>query len=257
MTSWPSHPCRRGVVAAVVLCGAMFSGRLTAQETDFLFVLGAGNVGTWVTEFTVSNRGSEEVTVVVSTAPKEICPPLATCFSSVILPPGGTSTVGSPNAGVAGVYVGYLDRPGWPAVVARARTVSGGAKSIDLPVFRVRSLMELDPHVLVFAGAQRDEGGRSNLILANVADPDRIGDEVVSLRLETLDQDGIVAGERSITLSYGESLFIGDAVGFMGIAELPLGQIRVTKTGGDGTLWGILTILRPDGTSSVSLGLAP
>jgi hypothetical protein len=242
-----------GVAGFVALLGPP---RIEAQTPDFLFVLGAGNSGLWVTEFTVSNTTDEEQTIIASLAPEQPCPPLASCLTSVILPPRGTEVIGAPNTGVAGIYVGSLDGSRAPAVQARAHTSSGPAMSVDLPVFDVDFLRANAPSTLSFAGAQRNSGGRSNLIVANVADPNRIGDESVTLLLQAFGADGVLIGETTLTLEHGESKFIGDVIGVLGVAELSAGQVRLTKKSGLGVFWAIMSILRPDGTSSVALGTA-
>jgi hypothetical protein len=48
-----------------------------------------------------------------------------------------------------------------------------------------------------------------------------------------------------------------DILNQLGIGGLEDGQIRVTRTSGNGALWGILTTLGTDGSVAVSTGLNP
>jgi hypothetical protein len=59
---------------------------------------------------------------------------------------------------------------------------------------------------------------------------------------------------RDNALGRNGTLFLVDVLGQLGVAELDGGQIRVTRVGGDGLLWGLLTRVYDDGRVSASPG---
>jgi hypothetical protein len=231
-----------------------------AQGSDYLVVYGAGNAGFWTTELTISSATTDDSTVIISRAPTQICPPLSTCALFVSVPGSGTvvvPTLTDLGTGTGAMFVGTLDSITPPAVLARAYEPSAACASVDLPVFRVQSLLALDPPVLVLPGARRGAAGRSNLVTANVADPKNFDGDPVSLKIEVLSAGGDSLGQTSITLDYGNVLFVSDIVGLLGVAELDDGQVRIQKTGGAGVVWATMPITRADGSLSISLGVTP
>lgn len=55
----------------------------------------------------------------------------------------------------------------------------------------------------------------------------------------------------------GRAIFLVDALSQLGVTDLEAGQIRVTKTGGDGVMWGLLATVYGDGRVIVSTGKNP
>jgi hypothetical protein len=243
------EPC---AVAAAIL--ALAAGAARAQQSpDSLAVFGTGNVGSWTTELTLSNPLDEAIRVEVKPSPGTIVCILPCDFTHEI-PPRGTIVLGSPPPGAVGVtYMAAVSGP-FPSVLARVFDANG--RSVDLPVFRLSTLLALDAPELVFPGAQRWTEGTVNLVLANIRDPDHLP-EPVSLRLEAFDAGGASLGSREVALSGGESRFVTDALGFLGVGVAQMGQLSVRRIAGTGRFWGILSIVRADGSLSVGEGARP
>ena len=51
-------------------------------------------------------------------------------------------------------------------------------------------------------------------------------------------------------IPYGETRFINDVLGTLGVSEVANGQVRVTKMSGDGVMWAMMPITRADGSLS-------
>ena len=231
---------------------------LTAQGSGYLVVFGAGSAGVWGTEFTVSSTIDQASTVILSRTPTQFCPPLISCHTFVALP--GRGTVVEQNADVAGVgavYIATTDSLTAPSVLARAHAPSVPGLSVDLPVFRVATLLELDPQELVFPGARRGASGRSNLLVANVADPNNFVGDSVDLEIRVFAENGNLLAQGDVSLDYGNTKFITDVLGSLGVSELDNGELTLTRIGGQGSFWGVMPISRADGSLSISLGLAP
>jgi hypothetical protein len=64
-------------------------------------------------------------------------------------------------------------------------------------------------------------------------------------------------GSAAFDLSTGSTLFLVDVLARLGVPSLKDGQIRVTKTGGTGLIWGLLATVSDEGRVSVSLGTNP
>jgi hypothetical protein len=62
---------------------------------------------------------------------------------------------------------------------------------------------------------------------------------------------------RDLDLAGGEVRFLADALGFLGVGVVEVGQLSVKRTGGAGRFWGTLSIVRKDGSLSVSVGAVP
>ena len=242
------------------MIGVLFvtAAALSAQGSDFLVVFGAGGAGIWGTEFTISSTIADASTVIVSRAPTQFCPPLIDCHTFVTLPGRGTVVTQNPyGAGVGAVYIGTTDKAARPSVLARAYAPSVPGLTVDLPVFRVATLIGLNPQELVFPGARRGTAGHSNLLVANVADPNSFVGDSVDLEIRVADAAGSFLAQGEVSLDYGSTRFIADILGSLGIVDLDDGEVILTKTGGQGIFWGVMPISRPDGSLSVSLGLSP
>jgi hypothetical protein len=92
-------------------------------------------------------------------------------------------------------------------------------------------------------------GARLNLYLAA---PGRSAS--VSFHIEIWSSAGDLVSTRDVSLSSFEHRLIADVLGTSG---LQAGQIRVTKTGGDGVFWGLLAALGSDGSFTITPGVNP
>jgi hypothetical protein len=108
--------------------------------------------------------------------------------------------------------------------------------------------------VLSFPSAKRSAGSHSNLILSEVSWEE--GREL-SVLVEAYSPAGDRLGAAALGLSTGRTLFLVDVVAQLGVAALDGGQIRVTKIGGTGLMWGLLATVSDDGRISVSTGRNP
>jgi hypothetical protein len=242
----------RLVFLAAAAAGA--AGGLHGQmPSDQLAIFGTGKVGAWTAELTLSNPADAALTVDVKSTPGEIvC--VQPCDFTHVIPARGTIVLPPPPPASVGVtYVGaFSDQP--PRVLARVLDARG--RSVDLPVFRLGDLLALDASELAFPGAQRWAEGTVNLLLANLWDSTH-APERVSLRLEAFDANGASRGVRDLDLANGEVRFLTDVLGFVGVANVEVGQLSVRRVGGTGKFWGTLSIVRTDGSLSVSVGASP
>ena len=219
---------------------------------DSLVVFGTGNVVNWTTELTLSNPRETPMSVDVTTSPVPIVCILPCDFTHEI-PSRGTVVLGAPPPDAVGVtYVGGLDVPR-----VHARVLDTRGRSVDLPVFRLSTLLALDASELVFPGALRSAQGTVNLLLANIWDDVHFTGAPVTLRLEAFDADGASLGSRDLALAKGQTLFATDALGSLGVGVAEVGQLSVRRVAGSGRFWGILSIVRADGSLSVSVGATP
>ncbi len=243
------------VLLASVAAGITAHVLVALDPSGFVVVLGAGNAGVWQTEILIANASDAPSSAIVSRTPLELCPPPFACNLYAELSPQGSAATGAPNDGVSSVYVGSLDNLSTPVVAARAYSESG--QSVDLPVLNVETVIEANADVIVFAGAQRHSGTRSNLVLANIEDP-RLGNGFpVELAVAVLDENGGTVGSTTVTLDRWQFYFVSDLVGHLGVDDLQLGQIRVTRLGGVGFFAGVMTTVRPDGSVSSTVGAVP
>ncbi|MEX1246669.1 MAG: hypothetical protein WEB59_02940 [Thermoanaerobaculia bacterium] len=243
------------IVAAVAFAVAAFA---TGGEvgSEYLAVFGAGDSGLWRSEFTISSTAAVPTQLILSFAPDQICPPLTTCHTIADMAPHGTVVLGAPFGHSVGVaYVASLDSTLVPAVLARALDESG--RAVDLPVFRLRSLLALNPSTLVLPGAITGQSGRSNLLLANLGEVGQYDGDSVDLKVEVLDADGVALGSRTVSLDFRNSMMLVDVVRWVGVTDLTRGQVVVTKVGGSGMFWAIMPIVRADGNVSISSGSIP
>ena len=109
----------------------------------------------------------------------------------------------------------------------------------------------LDPVVLTFPSASRSTVSHSNLILSEVSWYDDL-----DVRIEAFAATGEPRGVGVFRVVRGFTLFLADVLAQLAVGELDGGQIRVTKTGGNGLMWGLLATVAEDRVS-VSLGTNP
>jgi hypothetical protein len=243
-------------------CVAMVVGfRATAAASDLLVVYGAGSTDLWGTELTFSNTTGEETNVGIFDAPLDTCHPNAQCYVFATVPPRGTFSVeyrgNLLRSGIGAAYIFTGTDPLTVSVQARAHQLAAACATVDLPVLSVATLEALNPETLVLPGARRGMGARSNLLVANVFLQDGLDRGPLDIGIEAFTADGSLIGQASIAVPYGETQFINDVLGTLGVAEVANGQVRVTKLSGDSVMWAMMPITRSDGSLSISLGVAP
>ena len=246
---------------AVTIAAAGATGALKA---DALIIAGGGWVGPWDTEIEMANTEADPIDVTLSIRGLPLgapCPP--NCVIQTYTVPGnGLRRV------LASDFIGELYQgsqmirvetaAGVPAPVVHARSIgqASTAQFAELPVVRESLLVALNPQVLVLPGASRQSGIHSNVILESIG-----GGLVPTLvRLELFDSQGQLLGSGEFVV-VGESTFrattVVDVVGALGVSTLDAGQVRVTKLGGDGVLWGVLATVTREGSLKISVGANP
>jgi hypothetical protein len=131
-------------------------------------------------------------------------------------------------------------------------------QAVEVPAFRLSTLVALNPTVLAFPGARRDAASRTNLVLSNIIP--RLNQEQgsdVTLLLEAYSSGGGLLGTEILLLRFNQTRFLVDVLAELGVITLDVGQIRVTKLAGDGVFWGTMFTTTSDGGVSVSVGAHP
>ncbi len=247
-------------VVAVVLVTLCLSTVLLAG--DSLVIIGAGYQPPWDTDIELANGEGDELQLLVSQWPYSVSPCLSCPYSVVTVPARGTGKVTAREAligaavggpGIRTLYV--LTETARPTVIARVVNRDRPTQTIELPVVRRSTIEALNPTVLSFPSAKRSADSHSNLILSEVS---WVEGRTLSLLVEAYS----AAGERlgspaALEVTTGDTLFLSDVIARLGVSELDNGQIRVTKTGGTGLMWGVLAMVYDEGRVSVSLGVNP
>lgn len=258
---------------------------LGALCADSAVILGGGHVGSWFTAGSVANPNTSSFNLVAAGFPLTFvgpCPdpcPLRT----IALPPLGSNTLEGDVArlGFSSIMTIYLTQEipptpmrviareapehirETPAVfpIIRPRLVDSfnPTRSVDIPVVLISQLISANLSVLNFSGATRDGPAHSNFVLGNIMRNDSQPAEDLPLSLELFDSAGNRVGSASLTLGYGETALIGDIVSALGVTHVPVGMLRVTRTGGGALMWGILYSVDANGavTASVGTDLSP
>jgi hypothetical protein len=76
----------------------------------------------------------------------------------------------------------------------------------------------------------------------------------MAVRIEVFSPSGERLGQEVHVIPRGQTLFLQDVLPRLNVNELAEGQIRVTRTAGNGILWGLLTTMFDDGRVSVAAG---
>jgi hypothetical protein len=146
-----------------------------------------------------------------------------------------------------------------PTVTARIINRARPTQTIELPVVRYSTIQAMNPTVLAFPSARRTTDSHSNLVVAEVSnEPGRL----LSILVEAYSASGERLGAATFDVPPGGifsagTLFLVDVLAQLGVSALDNGQIRVTKTGGSGLMWGLLATVSDDGRVAVSLGANP
>ena len=227
---------------------------------DVLVVVGAGYSPPWDTDLEFANARDYPLGVFVGSFPEfpQVCagqcpgtganlPPFGTAETSARL---ANHSIGARVGTLFVVPLGGVDPPTTHArIVNRARP----SQSADLPVVRLSTIAAMDPTQLSFPSATRGPTARTNLILTRLSLPGQVFGAV-----EAFSPSGERLGSVpfQLTNNIGE-LFLYDVLMTLGVPSLENGQVRVTKTGGDGLIWGLLATVHDDGRVTVSLGANP
>jgi hypothetical protein len=159
--------------------------------------------------------------------------------------------------GVTTLYV--TPEAGKPLPTVRARVFNSAhpGQAITVPAFRLSALLTLDPSALSFPGAKRSATSRTNLVLTDLREPDHPDGRGLSIQVEVYESSGQRLSFAAYLLSPGETRFLVDVLGQLGVESLDLGQIRVLKTAGNGHLWGTMFTTDSDGGITASAGAHP
>jgi hypothetical protein len=257
----------RAATAGLTAWILVASTGIALPERDVLVVVGGGISYPWDTEFEVANPEPAAATVEIGqlSVPlsEAICPnpfPCVISLAQLSIPANGSvrkrATEGIGAFFVSTLYVVPTSGTRLPVVRARVFDRVRPNRSADLPVLRRSTIAAMNPSVLVFPGATRSATARTNLVVAEVS-----GSGGIEFKVEAYSADGRRMGEERFEIGpggpFGYSLFLVDLLARFQISSLDNGQIRVTKTGGTGLMWGLLATVSDDGGVTVSPGLNP
>lgn len=240
------------LLLALLTCAAAGSVR---HDDDAYVAVGAGVAGTWETEFEFANPDdTTAVNVFVGEQPFPYVCVTAPCgIAYAPLPRTGTARIVTHAADFATftgrLFVGADDAEELPTVKARVINRARPSQSIELPLYRRSTLINLNPRVLSFPGAQRSAGVHTNLFISEIG----LSWEMAVL-VEVFSPTGERLGQEVHVVPRGQTLLLQDVLPRLGVNELPEGQIRVTRTAGNGILWGLLATMFDDGRVSVAAG---
>jgi hypothetical protein len=239
---------------ALVTSGA---GGSAAHDADVLVALGGGVAGTWETEIEFANLEDRPLSVFAGEEPHPIVcitSPCAIAYSP--LPGNGAARLVTTSADFARftgrLFVGADDAEELPTVRARVVNRARPSQTIELPLFRRSTLVALNPGVLAFPYRVLSAGEHSNLFVSEIG---LSSDLMVTIEAFAFSGERLSSTNR--TLTPGETLFLVDVLAQLGVTGISEGQVRVTKTGGGGILWGLLSTVSDDGRVSVAVGRHP
>jgi hypothetical protein len=228
-----------------------------AQAGEELIIVGAGNSGSWHTEFEFANPLDIPVHagVGILETSDSVCV-LGSCpVKGFDMPASGVirENSGGPPAVWDGVRTFFVASDTQvPTVRAWLVNLNRPLQTVELPVVRQASVARLQPTVLAFPSALRTSSAHSNLVVAEVG---HSGDLLVAI--EAFSPNGQLLGSREFFVATRRTLFLVDVLAYLGVPELPGGQIRVRKLTGNGLMWGVLATLHDDGRITVSQGAHP
>jgi len=271
-----------GKIGRAALLAAGVSASAGVAYADSFVILGAGQIGTWITTGFIANPNASQTDVRVAPSPVIAtlvpCSPPATCpYYDISLPALGSASLPFSFSGFqfGTVYVTQMNPnasgqklPVVQAILSDQIFCMSGDdpfphhQSAETPVVPLSKLIAANLSTLNFPGVRPvPEAIRnslvSNLVIGNIQRADGVAGEDLPLLLELFDQDGHLVGSTSFTLSYGETRVIGDIAGLFGIGPVGFldGQLRVTRTSGKALMWGILYSLNSEVGVSVTTGV--
>ena len=247
---------------ALVLCLALAAPAAAPAsdraDADVLVALGAGITGTWETEFEFANPDDRNpITVFASEQPYPYVCIAAPCgIAYAPLARTGTARIVTNRIDFdryrGRLFVGAEDAEQLPTVTARVINRARPSQAIELPLFRRSTLIALNPVVLSFPGAQRTSTSHSNLFVSEIG----LSWEIAIL-VEVYASSGDRLAQEIHVIPRGETLVLQDVVARLGVDELSEGQVRLTRIGGNGVMWGLLATVLDDGRVSVTAGRHP
>jgi virginiamycin B lyase len=229
--------------------------RLVEVQPDAVLIGGAGTSGSWRTEFRLANVEGTSVTAFArsgSNRPVDVSPSPPQVRQKI--PANGSLVIGElwPFGALGITFARVLDDGVLPSVRARIYNRDAPGQSADLPTIRLSTLTSANPRTLFFPGAVRGGLARSNLLLSEVS-----AREPLQVTVDLLSSGGDVVASGSYAVDPGASLYLVDIVVRLGVASLQDGQVRVSKVGDQGLLWGYLATVNSDGAISIFSGLNP
>lgn len=251
------------------LFGAAFlesvGNRIVEIQPDAVIVSGAGTSGRWETEIEVASVASRPASILAAVYPRGSCislgysPPEA----GLSLPANGSGKILLNQSVISGLrtfYVKNIEEGILPVVRARIYNRDVSSQSADLPTIRLSTLTNLNPETLSFPGAVRDGSARTNLLIAELSIERLVLDSPIPAmrtRVDILGSDGVLLASGEFDVTSGTCLYLVDIIGRLGVTSLQDGQIRVTKLGNQGLLWGYSARIDSDNAVSIFSGLNP
>jgi hypothetical protein len=248
----------------LTVCFLLLASQIALAEADSLVFVGVGAIGQWITEMTGANPTASDLSARVDTEPRFEPPGVCTIICPVyfLLTPNASETLDSDEVGraagaVTTLYVTSGEGRPLPSVRARVVNAARPEQAISVPGFRLSTLLSLNPATLAFPGARRSATARTNLVVADLRELNHLQGRGLSIEVEAYGARGNRLASASFSLSPGETRFLVDVLGQLGLESLDGGQIRVRKSSVEGYLWGTLFTTDADGTITVSVGATP
>ena len=233
-----------------------------APSSDALVFVGSGRLGSWETQFAVSNGGSSELGVLLGVSmdfpggcPVTGCPG----YQVMNLAPNASGETATPGVGsLDAIYVRSAEGDALPLVSARTVNSAPAGQAADVPGFRLSTLLTMDLAVLAFPGA-RAGASRSNLVLTNLLsfEPTPIRGGEIEVRIEAFDPSGALLGSTTQQISVGATVLIQNVYATLGGSSVGIGQIRATRVAGDRAFWGVLYTFDENGAVSAAVPQNP
>jgi hypothetical protein len=245
------------VLAIPLTLATSGAGGSAAHDADVLVALGAGVAGTWETEVEFANLEDRSLSVFAGEQPNPFVCVTAPCgIAYSALPRNGTTrlttTSGDFGRFTGRLFVGADDAEELPTIRARVVNRARPSQTIELPLFRRSTLVAMNPGVLAFPFRIFSAGEHSNLFVSEIG---LSSDLMVTIEAFAFSGERLSSTSRS--LAPGETLFVVDVLAQLGVTGISEGQVRVTKTGGGGILWGLLSTVSDDGRVAVAVGRHP
>ena len=244
------------LVPVLALATLAASGSV-AHDADVLVAVGAGVSGTWETEVEFANLEDRTLSVFAGEQPNPfvcVAAPCGIVYSS--LPRNGMTklTTTSTDFGrfTGALFIGADDAEDLPTVRARVVNRARPTQAIELPLFRRSTLVALNPLVLAFPFRVVSAGDHSNLFVSEIGRASGL-----EVKIEAFAFSGELIASTTRSVPAGETIFLVDILAQLGVTAISEGQIRVTKTGGTGNLWGLLASVTGDGRVFVAVGRHP
>jgi len=254
--SGPSGVVTDGLLTWV---GALTPPSILRTQPDEQLFVGAGASGPWQfsMELAATERTERTIFLGAYPFPPQACPLQCFGFTTAELPASGALNMPGPFFGgflgndLPTVYERPLRTGRLPAAHFRFTNTAVPTQSADAPVALLSAVSALDPAFLAFPSASSSPSSKSNLFLSNVGI-----DGPVTARVEAFAPSGGVSlGVIETSLETQTAQVIGDVLGRFGAGAMENAQVRVTKSGGEGLLWGMLaTVVGEEGTLSISSG---